>query len=311
MKARMRRLAGGMILLALRTAAAHAQAVNDPDVDIHVMRPAFPQNGGPVVAVDAAHNNYHTTEGRYAPFAALLRNDGFRVLDSEAVFTRDMLLPVGVLVIANALSPVQAKKWNAPASSAFSPDEIAAVRAWVMGGGSLLLIADHRPFAGSARDLAQAFGFLFEDGVVEPEPMDGRRDIFRKADGTLRDDIITRGRSAEEVVTAIRTFTGSAFQAPREAHPLLVFSPDYKIHECGLPCPSGVPTHDAAGYMQGAVMPFGKGRIAVFGEAGMFSAQVLRSSNLPFHFGFGAPGAEQNRQFILNLVRWLAGALPQ
>jgi len=105
MKARMRRLAGGTILLALGIAAAHAQAVNDPDVDIHVIRPAFPQNGGPVVAVDAAHNNYHTTEDRYAPFAALLRNDGFRVLDSKAAFTRDMLLPVGVLVIAMPYRP--------------------------------------------------------------------------------------------------------------------------------------------------------------------------------------------------------------
>ncbi|MBI3470619.1 MAG: hypothetical protein HY013_04620 [Candidatus Solibacter usitatus] len=30
----------------------------------------------------------------------------------------------------------------------------------------------------------------------------------------------------------------------------------------------------AKGYLQGAVLPFGKGRVAVFGEAAMFSAQL-------------------------------------
>jgi hypothetical protein len=58
-------------------------------------------------------------------------------------------------------------------------------------------------------------------------------------------------------------------------------------------------------------MPLGKGRIAVFGEAAMFSAQVFKGSNPPFRAGFNAKGAEQNKQFLVNVVEWLAGILPQ
>jgi hypothetical protein len=292
-------------------AADAQQIVNDAAVDTAVSHPVFPQGRGPIVAVDSGHNNYHIIAGRYAPFASVLRNDGFQVTDSNASFTSESLSSFKVLAISNALPAALVNRWLLPASSAFSKTEIDAVKAWVAGGGSLLLIADHQPFAGSARDLALAFGFQFEDGVAEPDPLDGRPDLFTAANGTLRNDIVTRGRDASEAVTALRTFTGSAFRAPPGARPILVFPPGFKIHQCGLPCPSSAPERDAAGYLQGAVMTFGKGRIAVFGEAAMFSAQVIASSKPPYHFGFGAKGAEQNKQFVLNLMRWLADVLPK
>jgi len=172
------------------------------------------------------------------------------------------------------------------------------------------LIADHRPFAGSARDLASAFGFRFEDGVVARDPP-GRRDIFTRADGSLRDDVVTRGRDSASAVTSLQTFTGSAFQAPPAARPIIVLPSGYMSHQCLLPCSGSVPESDVSGYLQGAVMPLGKGRIAVFGEAAMFSSQVIGKSNPPFRFGFTAKGAEQNKQFILNLMQWLAGILPE
>jgi hypothetical protein len=299
------------VMFALGLGVAVAQAVNDPAADVSVSHPAFAKDGGPVIAVDSAHNNYHTIDNRYERFASLLRNDGFRVVDSKSAFAADKLSAFRVLVISNAMPAAVAKNWDLPAFSAFSPTEIAVVKAWVAGGGSLLLIADHQPFAGSARDLALAFGFQFEDGVVARDPMDGRPDIFTVTDKSLRSDVVTRGRNISEAVTSLRTFTGSAFRAPSAARPIIILPSGFKIHQCGLPCPAGVPERDATGYLQGAVMPFGKGRIAVFGEAAMFSAQVLPGYKPPFHFGFGAPGAEQNRQFILNLTRWLAGVLPE
>jgi hypothetical protein len=298
-------------LLAMSLGLASAQEiVNDPDVDMSVLQPAFPQDSGPIVAVDSGHNNYHTIEGRYEPFALLLRNDGFHVIDLKSSFTTKALSSIKVLVISNALPLALVKDWTLPASSAFSQAEVDAVKSWVVGGGSLLLIADHQPFAGSARALALTFGFQFEDGAVLRERGDRRPDIFTVADGTLKSGEITRGRNPAEAVTAVRTFTGSAFQAPPTARPIIVIPSGFKIHQCGLPCPAGVPERDAAGYLQGAVLPFGKGRVAVFGEAAMFSAQVIPSLKPPFRFGFGATGAEQNKQFVLNLVRWLAGILP-
>jgi len=43
-----------------------------------------------IVAVDSGHNDYHTAEGRYEPFASLLNNDGFRVVDSNSPFTTEI-----------------------------------------------------------------------------------------------------------------------------------------------------------------------------------------------------------------------------
>jgi hypothetical protein len=306
----MRLFAVMTIMLALGLGPASAQQLKDPDADTSVARPDFPQKDGPVIAVDSAHNNFHTIDGRYEPFASLLRNDGFRVVDSKSAFTDDSLSAFKVLVISNALPAALVKDWSLPATSAFSAAEIDALKAWVTGGGSLLLIADHRPFAGSARQLASAFGFRFEDGVVERDPMNGRRDIFTVADGSLREDVVTRGRDSASTVTSLQTFTGSAFQAPPAARPIIVLPSGYMSHQCLLPCSGNVPESDVSGYLQGAVMPLGKGRIAVFGEAAMFSSQVIGKSNPPFRFGFTARGAEQNKQFILNLMQWLAGILP-
>ena len=303
----MRSLIFAAILAALNAVPSVSQIIADDNADLSVAAPAFAAGNGPVIAVDSGHHNYHTIRGRYAPFGALLRNDGFRVIDSAAEFTAENLSKSNVLVIANAEPADDAK----PQASAFRPDEISAVKAWVSDGGSLLLIADHRPFAGSARDLAIAFGFAFDDGVVERDPMnDGRLDIFRTADGSWRDDVVTRGRNPMEAVCALRTFTGTAFLAPPQARPIIVLPRGYMAHDCGLPCPAGVPEHDASGYFQGAIMTFGKGRIAVFGEAAMFSTQIIPAFNPPFKFGFNEPGSEQNNQFVLNLMHWLAGVLP-
>jgi hypothetical protein len=52
-------------------------------------------------------------------------------------------------------------------------------------------------------------------------------------------------------------------------------------------------------------MKVGKGRVAVFGEAAMFSAQ-LDGPRQPM--GMNAPGAEQNHQLLLNVMHWLSQA---
>jgi hypothetical protein len=50
------------------------------------------------------------------------------------------------------------------------------------------------------------------------------------------------------------------------------------------------------------------GRAAFFGEAAMFSAQVAGPDRIPI--GMNGPQAEQNYQFVLNLMHWLSGLLP-
>ncbi len=41
--------------------------------------PAYPRGMGPVVLVDEAHNNFHTSMTTYLPFARLLTEDGYVV----------------------------------------------------------------------------------------------------------------------------------------------------------------------------------------------------------------------------------------
>jgi len=129
--------------------------------------------------------------------------------------------------VSNALNAVNdAGAWRLPNPSALTRDEIAAVKAWVEGGGALLLIADHMPFAGAAQDLGAAFGITFFNGFVMRQPPAGP-DLFSIAEGTLKDDPVLRGRDAGERVDRLRTFTGSAFRAPPGARPLIVLPDGY------------------------------------------------------------------------------------
>ena len=59
-----------------------------------------------------------------------------------------------------------------------------------------------------------------------------------------------------------------------------------------------------AGWSQGALLKAAKGRVAVSGEAGMFTAQLAGPQARPF--GMNAPAASQNAQFLLNVAHWLA-----
>src|SRR5689334_22901279 len=109
---RMRLLILPAAILVLSLGLASAQQVNDPDADVSVAHPAFPQKDGPVVAIDSGHSNFHTIDGRYQPFASVLRNDGFRVVDSKSPFTADSLSGFKVLVISNALPAALVKDWS-------------------------------------------------------------------------------------------------------------------------------------------------------------------------------------------------------
>lgn len=100
-----------------------------------IMAPAFDIGAGPVVLIDEAHRNSHTTGGSYRPFAELLRRDGYVVHPSQVPFTPEALAHADILVISNALGEDDAEMWTLPSPSAFSPDEITAVRDWVEDGG--------------------------------------------------------------------------------------------------------------------------------------------------------------------------------
>ncbi|HWS55362.1 MAG TPA: DUF4350 domain-containing protein [Pyrinomonadaceae bacterium] len=300
------RLPRTLAALLLACAAALAQQVADPDFRPAIPRPAYKQGRGPVVLIDEAHHNFHTASGRYQPFAELLRRDGYRVGASKEPFTKESLKRARILVISNALHERNAGgDWPLPNPSAFTDAEVGAVREWVRGGGSLLLIADHMPMGGAARKLGEAFGVRWSNGfAVVPDAQSPL--VFRRADGTLRDHAITRGVAGGGRIEQVATFTGSAFQPGAGAEPLLVFGKGVVslTPQVAWQFTEQTPRVEVEGWCQGAALRFGKGRVALFGEAAMFTAQLAGPNRA--RVGMNAPQAPENARFLLNVLRWLA-----
>lgn len=211
----------------LPAASALAQAIPDPAFDTSVARPAHPRRH-PLVVVDEAHANYHTAEGRYKPFAALLRSDGYRVVRGTERFARRSLRGVDVLVISNAMAPEATDGASAPA---FTERECDVVRDWVRAGGSLLLIADHAPFGSAAASLGRRFGVDMGDGFVLDRAHVAEGDesgtllVFSRQNGLLGDHPVTRGRDASEEVKRVVAFTGQSLGVPDGAVTLLKLGP--------------------------------------------------------------------------------------
>lgn len=279
-----------------------------------IAMPRWNPEKGPTVCLDEAHHNFHTLDNRFWAFGELLRRDGYVVRPNKEKFAAGALSQCKVLVIANAMwSDAEWETYPYPTPSAFTPAEIKAVHDWVKGGGRLLLIADHMPIAGANARLAAPFGVTFNDGFAVDgfSGNEASRDsafakptIFRTEDGTLRHHSIVTGLPMDEPVSRIRTFTGQAFKAPN-AERILVLPETFvslmpRIAWQFKPDTRQVPV---GGWLQGAVMRVGQGRAAFFGEAAMFSAQVAGPNRRPM--GMNAPGAEQNFQFVLNLMHWL------
>jgi hypothetical protein len=297
----------GVALLVLLVAGAsfvwwydHAGQHSDENFDTRVMSPAYPAVPGgehPRVLMDEGHRNFHTASGRYRPFAELLRSDGYVVTSSPGTFTAESLKDVDVLVIANAMGP-----GDREARPAFIPEEEAAVVKWVRGGGALFLIADHAPFGSAAARLANQFGVVmylrFARDDRFHEGWDNERLEFSRLNGLLGENEITNGRTATERVNKVVTFTGQSLTGPPEAIPLL------RLSDSAYDWESRRIRYSAKGHCQALAMDFGSGRLAVAGEAALFSAQVD-----PLGMKFGMNRSDNDdRQFLLNILHWLSRA---
>lgn len=291
-------------VLVLGGFSALAQQVADTLFRPAVPKPVYDVGKGPTIFLDQAHENFHTAEGRFKPFAALLRRDGYVVKPFFGEFTVESLSEGKILVIANARTPRNAAGGASSTSSAFTGEEITAVNQWVRNGGALFLIADHMPFPAAAGKLAASFGFTFYNGFAMRKH-DGK-DIFGIGSG-LHESAITQGRDESEVVSSVQTFTGQAFKIPDHATSLVTLDDRYEVRmpEVAWEFRKDTPTIEASGLSQGAFLKYENGRVVVFGEAAMFSAQRYGNSRA----GMNAKDAGRNAQFLLNIMHWLDGVL--
>jgi hypothetical protein len=297
--------------LVIAVAAAEAQAPTGPALEL---------GKGRVIAIDEAHRNTHTFGS--APFRGLvqlLQADGYQVRPFADTISRTSLAPVDVFLLSGPGG------WLGPEQS-LTDTEVAALIQWIKGGGALLLILDHMPAPRNAARLTAALGIsnwhngyavvetadsligpiiFWRAGFFPPEspaigttgPGGGRG--YQGPDAILAKHAITEGRTAEERVQRVATFEGSAFQPPPGAEALLTM-PRRAVSLMPAETPGGLPVitvqtprAPVGGWLQGAVMNLGQGRIALFGETGLFS---------------GGPAAD-NRSFIINLMHWLSHVL--
>jgi hypothetical protein len=297
-----------MLLLILAQPVFSEQAADLAGIP-EIAAPTYDSNSGPRVAIDAAHHNFHTGDGRYRPFAAVLEADGYRVSSWQHAFSGDALQAVDVLVVANALPASQASNWAAAPASAFTKTEIDELSNWVSSGGSLLLIADHMPFPAAAAALARSFGFIFYDGYVLDQTRQQQQGqvTFKLSEGSLQAHPIVSGSGDRPALEFVTTFLGQAFLPPPQAQALLTLGQQHYLYFPEEPGKiSATTTHiSVETWLQGATLKFGKGRVAVFGEAAAFTAQTNSSGN---KVGMNHPLGVNNASFLLNTLHWLTAS---
>ena len=310
-------LAAAAALVAALVEPAAAQQVPDTLFDTSIARPMWAEGSGPRLVLDQAHFNFHTLAGRYRPFGDLARHDGFRVGAGTAAFTRESLTACDLLVIANAAGELDLGGANAE-HDAFTPDECAAVRAWVEKGGALLLIADHAPFGAATASLARALGVDLRNSYTA-DPRRGAKGsemnpVYEPGAGLDTTHAIVRGRDASERVRRVKAFTGESVAGPPgavsicalsdEAYDIRMSFVEFQRARGKVPKDARVP---ASGRAQLIAFALGKGRVVVAGEAAMFTAQLAGPGG-EYQMGMNEPGLD-NRQFATNVLRWLAKKL--
>lgn len=291
------------LILLIVAPIVKSQQVPDTTFLPKIESATYISGSGPVICIDSAHNNLHTLRGGFAPFARLMKADGFRMKDlDETIEDKNTLSGCNIYAIINPLHERNLGNWRLPTPSAFSEIEISEIEGWVKEGGSLFLVADHMPFAGAADDLANLFGFNFSNGFANLAKERNQPDLFTKENGRLIPQSFF-----EEELSSVTSFTGSAFTYPDEANVIMKFkSEDVSLEpEIAWQFSDSTKSVSLENYAQGAVLNYGRGKFAVFGEAAMFTAQIVTTPNGIFKVGFNSVLAPNNTRFILSLLHWL------
>lgn len=296
-----------LIILVL-SGGLYSQQIADKNYNPTIQNPEYSIGKGSVVFIDEGHYNFHTKNGRFKAFSNLLERDGYNVKRYKGDFEKNKLAKGKILVISNALNKINSRNWFLPNPSAFTDSEIENVKQWVFEGGSLFLIADHMPMAGAAQDLAATFGFGFTNGFAI-DTNSNNPAFFKLIDKTLTESIITKGRNEAESVEQIVTFTGQAFKLPEDAVPILTFNNKYVnfLPDTAWVFDNKTIKYNVEGWSQGAYKKYGQGKVVVFGEAAMFTAQLAGPQKMKI--GMNNEVAPENYQLLLNIIHWLDGKI--
>lgn len=321
-----------ILFLLVAVGVAASQQIPDPDFNAAVADPAY-STSHPRVAIDQAHNNFHTKDGLFKPFADLLRNDGYDIVANTEKFTSSSLSGIKVIAISNAMGKLSNENNNS--TVAFTKPECDAVYDWVRRGGALFLIADHAPMGDAAAPLAERFGVSLGNGFVfDSNPRDFDRGdvtelVFSGDNHLLANHPITRGRNDGEGLHRLVAFTGESVTVPKGVTALLELSPtaaevptraDAELLSDPDAARAKASRDEAArkwpvkGKAMAIAFAVGRGRVVISGEAGMMTAQVFKDKDkdgtekLVGKTGMSVPGND-DKQYVLNILHWLSGLL--
>ena len=92
----------------------------------------------PVIMFDQGHHNYGNAES-FAVINVFLSQQGFTVSQGKGPVEENLLQSVDIFHTSNALALENRDNWALPTPSAYAPEEISILTAWVREGGSLLM----------------------------------------------------------------------------------------------------------------------------------------------------------------------------
>jgi hypothetical protein len=285
------------LLLCVMTGVAFAepQQIADPTFDTRVERPILSREQ-PGMLFDEAHHNVHHADTTYRAFAELVRNDGARLAVNRAKFTPGLLARYRILVIAGPLGGSLQDEKQA-ASPAFTRAEIDAVRGWVRRGGGLFLLTDHEPVASASAGLVAALGVLPGRAAVL-DPAHRLENMYPSNILATRDNGLLRTHPVTCRVERVLVFGGQS----------LAFPAGTAVVGLGASARTENKTRPRGNGQVGAFR-FGRGRVIITGDMGMLSAQMVVDGEQKTPWGMNWPGID-NRQLLLNGIRWLAGHDP-
>jgi len=282
-----------------------SQLTTDLTYNPTINKKTYPNDNGTIIYIDEGHNNHHMHKDDYIPLSKILESDGYRVKINTRKFSKSTLEDFEILLLASPQPDSITDDFRIlPTPNILSAEEVTAIKEWVHNGGSLFLVADHMPLAGTISSLAEAFGFTVYNSFILNSPSNGIID-FKISNGTMEENSpITKGRDESESITQIRTFTGHGFKIPEDAESILRLTKSQTVYitKETWNFKEVEDKFSAQGLSQGAVLTYNKGKVAFFGEATMFKARLLYGKK---QYGMNHKKAKDNYQLLLNVVHWL------
>lgn len=299
--------------------------------------PAYQKNGL-VVLLDEGHGNHHFDKA----FIKLASADGYQVITSKTPFTFEELSKVKVLVIMNAgmIMPV---KWRDNPEPVVNDVEVAAVKDWVVAGGSLLFASGSNKAEAGELLLSRLGIELLYDPVHDrdllppgtpPSRISITNETFAREKNMFSAHAILAGRSEAERVDivaahgfqAIRKAPGNAITLIHcsgkaayftrdalmrkqllEAQHAIEAGPQKESQTAASPVMAPTP---APGIPVAVAFTLGKGRVVVLGNSSILSsitrATTFQGQPLSDKIGLGEA---DNEKFTLNTLHWLSGLM--